>query len=239
MNLINNTFKRIDDYFQPSYIGHENLTSSDIVLCITSDEIHNQENPLVLGHNPLRHLVESIQIEKGSKLKIVLKTAKTIEEINAISKKLKEQNNRICGLYIRAHGRPLDIRLSKTKYSPNNLSWIFEGNVKMLTPTFSTLERKAQIVLLSCSTGKEAASKTPIAKTIATIAKRTVFAPTRNVCAGATVVTLEKETISAKFSGQLTNPSSLFSCLFDFFYALIFLCCRIGRDITVDYHSSP
>lgn len=237
MNLINNAFLRIADYVQISYVGHESLTTSDIVLSICSDQVHNQIKESWVY--PYRNPYEYIQMEKGSKLKMVCKTAKSIEEINEISKKLKEQNNRICGLLIEAHGSPSRIRLSETVYSPDSSPYIYERNVKMLTPTFSRLEQKAQIVLLSCSTGKKEADKTPIAKTIATIANRTVFAPTENANTKGTIVTLEKETISAKFSVQLIKPSSIFSCLLDFFYELIFLCNRIGRDITVVYNPSP
>ena len=230
MNLINDCLSRITDFFQSSYMGRENISSSDVVLYIAADEI-NQQN------SAIKRIFGNIQIEEESKLKLIFKVVKNIEEINQISKKLKDQNNRICGLFLYAHGSPYRINLSKTKYTPENSSHILKKNVKMLEPTFSRLEEQSSIVLLSCSTGKVKEGKTPIAETISSIAKKTVFAPTDIAHDHATTLTLDKKTISANFIGKFINPNpnSFFSWLTDFYNLFLFVYGAIGRDITARF----
>lgn len=230
-----NCLDSITSFFQNNLRGNEDTTSSRIALCITSEEVHNQKS--IMGtYSSLRNPFKSIKGKKDSKMKVVCKTVANLEEINIFAKKMKDQNNELCGLIIRAHGTPFAIILSKTEYTLENKSFLYERNIKSLQPTFSLLEKDAAVILQCCSTGKIIDDEAPIARTICKIAKKTVYAPTDDVNELGSDINVRANTISAKFRGQIkSHATSLLSSLLDLIYKILFIGCLIGQDITAKF----
>ena len=91
----------------------KNVKSSNVVMVVIAKHDFN-------GALSVPSLFEIKNFFKRD-IKLVYKTVETLEEINDFSKELKERNNTIKGLWIKAHGNPETIRFgSDSKEDSNN-----------------------------------------------------------------------------------------------------------------------
>ena len=89
----------------------------------------------------------------------VFKRVSSTEQINAFTLEQKMHGNRICGLWIKAHGDMHGVHLGKgyhhelTYHTYLNIHYI-QTDATLLLPTLNQLEPHASIVIESCKTGK-------------------------------------------------------------------------------------
>ena len=108
---MNRIIETINNWINPPYIASEDVSSKKVVICVEakSDRSGSLKNI---------SFFEKVTYKDRSDIKIVHKIVRNIEEINAFSKKIKDQNNLIVGLCIRAHANSHILKLSsRTKYS--------------------------------------------------------------------------------------------------------------------------
>lgn len=128
------------------------IYNSDVILVIIAKHDWNGAST----HPSPVHIYRSLT-NKGPHL--VYRSVSSLEQINAFTFEQKMQGNRICGLWIKAHGSPSGIRLaSENSHQLSYHTYIninyFETDAVLLIPTFNQLEPHAAIVLESCNTGK-------------------------------------------------------------------------------------
>ncbi len=227
---MNRIIETINNWINPPYIASEDVSSKKVVICVEakSDRSGSLKNI---------SFFEKVTYKDRSDIKIVHKIVRNIEEINAFSKKIKDQNNLIVGLCIRAHANSHILKLSsRTKYSNLNHSKIIPSNVALLKPTFSCLEENAPIILEGCLAGKPKEGYS-IAEKISDTASKRVFAANYYLPSLGSKYILNRLGISVTFLGKFyTNDTSWKSKIMKITYHFLFLFGCVRMNITEEIH---
>lgn len=123
------------------------------------------------------------ELKNQTKYVVVCRRVESASEMCQAIQQMKNQRNRIQGLWIHAHGDTNSFQLGEEKpstYYVSNTSPEWRSfSLEPLRSPLSLLEKNATIVLQSCSTGKVRDKQTAaIAQTIADLAPQTtVYAP--------------------------------------------------------------
>jgi hypothetical protein len=230
------------------------VKNSDIILILIAKTDHN-------GAFKTDDLNNLFKLHNQNRYKVIYREVSTISDIYSTIKTLKnDQNNRIKGLWIQAHGNPRGFLLNEKQKggfiintsSFNPTSYQFKsngnGNVEELTVALTLLEKNAVILLDSCSTGRIDTSQDnrSIAQTIASLAPgRTVIAPTTIVSALSLKFEWKMESDDLLIGGKFINPKTarikgLMGKIANLFYIIVYLASPnfYGENVTARYCST-
>lgn len=142
--LVKNTLGLVNSYLL-NHFSEKSIYNSDVVIV------------LIAKHDPNGALsvptpIASFKLHNQNKTKIIYKAVSTIQDINSLIEKVKNQDNRIHGLWIHAHG-------NKTKFvlGPNEVC--DEQTISQLQGSLQKLEDRAVVLLRCCEAGLSLAEK--------------------------------------------------------------------------------
>lgn len=150
--------------------SNKQITDRKVVLCLTAsfDLIFFGERPEIT-RNPTEN--ETV---------VVYEEISSVSDIDRITKKMKDQNNKITGIILNAHGAENFIQLNNDKSVKDRVltnieihtsSGVLEKNTNALEDSFKRLEPNGVVILASCLAGNflNAVEGTCIADTLSNI----------------------------------------------------------------------
>lgn len=204
------------------------ITNSDVVVVLIAKDDHN-------GSLSIPRFPTIFRLHNQSHSKIIYKEMGSIDDVNAAITQVKDQNNRIKGLWINAHGAPQGIFLGKEIANYNHIVMnynkkvdgksIGSGNAKKLAAGLKKLENDCVIILDSCSTGKLDGHGNPsIAQTIAKLAPhRKVYAPNRPCAVLGTHLGWQDKDLTVRFKAPIkSTQTGMCGKLLNLFYICLF-----------------
>lgn len=179
-NLSISLHERINNWIYKKYDGHD-VYNSNIMVVVVPTSDHNKA---FSGVTP----VITYKLHNQNYNKIVYAKCSSVEDLNSFLIQMKKQNNRIKGLWIKAHGLPYGFQLGEKEAGKQTCVVNYKdadtnkriNNSKEFSKVLKKLQPNSPIVLDSCLTGKvDCLGNTSIAQTLADLApKCMVFAAT-------------------------------------------------------------
>lgn len=226
MNIVTYALTRIPQFLYDRMKNYgRNVIGSDVVMVVIAKDDPSGALTIPSGFE-LRNLFTR-------QVKFVYRTVSTLKEIDDFASQLKKRDNRIHGLWIKAHGECEGIGFGPD-FTNETYMWIHNPTKtfpkRHLRTTFDSLEKEALIILNSCKTANKKCGVS-IAEHIHKLSRRTVFAPKHSVTSGGTKITFDGRHLKATFLKRknLGNP------FLNFFNFLIFpYLSYFGTDITAE-----
>lgn len=176
---------------------------------------------------------------------LVYKIVSSIEQINAFTFEQKMHGNRICGLWIKAHGKTNGIHLGKgyiheaTYHTYININYV-QTDASLLLPTLNQLEPHAAIVIESCKTGQRNLNGCFAERIAQLCPNHSVYASESSVMGIGSDCRVENRTLVATFIDFRSSHTGIVGFLVD---AVNFLVLNatlgyVGIDRTIIYRRS-
>lgn len=156
-------------WLEHAYKG-KNVHNSEVVVVLTAANDCN-------GALAIPNFLNTYRLHRVKNVKVIYKRISSISDINKKITKIKNRNNSIKGLWLKAHGHFSNILLG----DPQEEGLITKDNAHQLT-SLKMLEPNATIILDSCSTGHVIEEgNTNIAQSLAEQSAQKIIASTRTV----------------------------------------------------------
>jgi hypothetical protein len=229
----------------------KNIKNSNVFLIFRTTSDEN-------GTFSIPSLFSTFKLHNQDHTHIVYKDISSIEDMYSFINQIKEQNNQIKGLWIKAHGSSNGFKLGKSQEGKttylSNCEGQFENeyaghkfikkNSIKIEKILNNLSLNSSIILESCSTGKiDSLGNFSIAQTIATLAPQcTVFAPCQDATFLSTNLKWKNNLLKVKFTDPKTPYNKYFKNIKSIFNKTIYygsLGYFSTKNITTRYLAYP